>query len=100
MDYLAFAPTYEELAGSIAREAAERAAVVGSGRVGRTRLLSLPERAALAARAQIRHAHTDYEQQLDDEAVGGVDDELYRAIKADAHHAVDAFLQAHRTPLA
>ena len=96
VDYLAFTPEHEQLAESIAQEAAERAAVVGSGRVGRTRLLSLQERAALAARAQIRHAHTDYEQQLDDEAVAGVDDELYRAIKAEAHQAVDAFLQAHR----
>ena len=99
VDYLAFAPAQQELATRMAVEAAERAAVVGSGRVGRTRLLSLPERAALAARAQIRHAHTDYEQQLDDEAVEGVDDELYRAIKAEAHHAGDAFLQAHRADL-
>ena len=98
VEFLAFAPAHEELAGRIAREAAERSAVVGSGRVGRTRLLSLSERAALAARAQIRHAHTDYEQQLNDEAMSGVDGELYRAIKADAHHAVDVFLQAHRPP--
>ena len=96
VDFLAFAPEHQELADSIAEHSAERAAVVGSGRVGRTRLLSLPERAALAARAQIRHAHTDYERQLDAEGVAGVDDELYRAIKAEAHDAVDAFLQAHR----
>lgn len=50
----------------------------------------------MAARAQIRHAHTDYEQQLDHEGVAGADDELYRAIKAEALAAVDAFLQAHR----
>lgn len=96
VDYLAFRPEHQALAESIAQEAAGRAAVVGSGRVGRTGLLSLQDRAALAARAQIRHAHTDYERQLDDEAVVGVDDELYRAIKAEAHAAVDAFLQAHR----
>ncbi len=96
VDFLAFEPAHQELAERIARDAAERAAVVGSGRVGRTRLLSLSERAALAARAQIRHAHTDYEQQLDGETEFGVDDELYRAIKADAHHAVDDFLQGHR----
>jgi hypothetical protein len=94
--YLAFAPEHQGLADSIAHQAAARAAVVGSGRVGRTRLLSLQDRAALAARAQIRHAYTDYEQQLDDEAVAGVDGELYRAIKAEAHASVDALLQAHR----
>jgi hypothetical protein len=40
--------------------------------VGRTRLLPLQDRAALAARAQIRHAYTDYEQQLDDHVVSPV----------------------------
>lgn len=57
VDYLAFTSEHQPLAGQIAQAAAERAAVVGSGRVGRTRLLSLQDRAALAARAQIRHAH-------------------------------------------
>jgi hypothetical protein len=94
--YLAFTPAHQTLAESIAREAAERTAVVGSGRVGRTRLLPLEERAALAARAQIRHAHTDYHHQLDELPLVGNDDELYRAIKADAQDAVDAFLIAHR----
>jgi hypothetical protein len=51
VDFLSFAPEHRDLADGIARKAAERAAVVGSGRVGRTRLLSLQERAALAARA-------------------------------------------------
>jgi hypothetical protein len=95
VDYLAFRPEHRELADSIAEDAAERAAVVGSGRVGRTRQLPLEARAELAARAQIRHAHTDYEQQLDEQAVDG-DDEAYRAIKAEAHAAVDAFLRGHR----
>jgi hypothetical protein len=96
VDFLAFTPEHQRLAERIALDAAERAAVVGSGRVGRTRLLSLPDRAALAARAQIRHAYTDYEQQLDEHLLAGVDDELYRAIKVEAQAAVDGFLQAHR----
>ena len=96
VDYLAFTPEHQRLAERIALAAAERAAVVGSGRVGRTRLLSLQERAALTARAQIRHAYTDYEQQLDDHVVAAVDDELYRAIKAEAQAGVNDFLQAHR----
>lgn len=96
VDYLAFTPEHQRLAERIALDAAERAAVVGSGRVGRTRLLSLQERGALAARAQIRHAYTDYEQQLDDHVVAAVDDEPCRAIKAEAQAGVDDFLQAHR----
>ena len=45
--FLAFAPEYQELARRIAKETAAHAAVVGSGRVGRTRKLTLDERAAL-----------------------------------------------------
>lgn len=96
VDYLNFAARYEALAQSIARSAAKRAAEVGSGRVGRTRLLALDERAALAARAQIRHAHTDYDHRLDELSVLGEDDALYPDIKAQAHDAVDAFIHAHR----
>jgi hypothetical protein len=112
IDFLAFAPEHEQLAESIAHAAAGRAAVVGSGRVGRTRVLPLEERA-------------DYERHLDaltmpglgdpmdsDSTDGDVsvdvsvdhvdligrrqDDDRYRAVKADAHQAVDAFLLAHR----
>ncbi|MDP9182601.1 MAG: DUF2293 domain-containing protein, partial [Actinomycetota bacterium] len=94
--YLAFAPEHQAWAETIANAAAERAAVVGSGRVGRTRLLPLEERAALAARAQLRHTYTDYEQQLADLSLAGDDDELYRQIKANAQDEVDAFLAVHR----
>lgn len=54
------------------------------------------ERAALAARAQLRHAYTDYEEQLAALSVDGNDDELYRQIKAKAQDDVDGFLAAHR----
>lgn len=94
--YLAFATEHQALAETIAKDAAERAAVVGSGRVGRTRLLALEERAALAARAQVRHTNTDYEQQLKALSMVGNDDELYRQIKANAHDEVDRFLAEHR----
>jgi len=71
--WLDFAPEHETVAADIAANAVERAAVVGSGRVGRTKTLSLDERAALAARAYIRHHYTDYEQQLERLAVAGLD---------------------------
>jgi len=96
LEYLAFAPEHAGVAESIAAEAAERAAVVGSGRVGRSRVIPLEVRAALAARAQIRHGHTDYHQQLDEIALAGEDDDLYRQVKAAAHDAVDKFLAIHR----
>ena len=94
--WLDFAPQHARLADEIAAGVAEHAAVVGSGRVGRTRLLSLQERAALAARAYIRHRYTDYEEQLD--RFGLLDDDLHREIKAAAQWSVDEFLDAHRQP--
>jgi len=63
--YLSFAPPHMALAETIADEATGQSAEVGSGRVGRTRLLTVEERAALAARAYIRHRLTDYEAALD-----------------------------------
>jgi len=99
VEYLHFAPEHQAMAETVARSAAERAAAVGSGRVGRTRILALDERAALAARAQIRHAHTDYHDRLDELRVRGEDDDLYRLIKAQARDAVETFIRAHRQEL-
>lgn len=96
--FLAFAPDHRELAEGIASEAATRAAVVGSGRVGRTRTLSLDQRAALTARALIRHRYTSYEDDLFDASLEDPWDEefWYREIKAEAQRAVDDFLDQHR----
>ena len=98
--YLDFAPRHAQLANEIAERAATRAGEVGSGRVGRTRLLTLEQRAELAARADIRHNHTSYEDNLaevyEDDLVG--DDWLYREIKTIAHSDVDDFLDQHRQP--
>jgi len=96
--FLAFAPGHGDLADEIAREAATRAAEVGSGRVGRTRMLSVDERAVLAARALIRHRYTSYEDDLFDATMDDPWDEgfWYREIKAEAQSAVDEFLDRHR----
>jgi Uncharacterized conserved protein (DUF2293) len=95
--YLDFAPPHAELASQVAAETARHAAVVGSGRVGRTQLLTLEEKAALAARAHIRHSHTAYEDELDKIPTEAWDeDDLYREIKGAAHDAVNDFLDQHR----
>jgi hypothetical protein len=95
--FLDFAPAHAQLAEQIATETAAHAAVVGSGRVGRTQMLSLDEKAALAARAHIRHRHTEYEDRLDTLPLEAWnEDDLYREIKGAAHEAVDAFLDDHR----
>lgn len=98
--WLNFTDEHAQLADQIAQAAADHAAVVGSGRVGRTSTLSLEEKAALAARAHIRHHHTDYEDQLiEHEATTGfanLDTETYRALRTVARRVVDAFIDEHR----
>lgn len=96
--FLAFAPEHADLAEGIATEAANRAGVVGSGRVGRTKMLSLDKRAELAARALIRHSYTSYDDDLFDASVENPSGEefWYREVKADAHRQVDEFLDRHR----
>jgi len=96
--FLAFAPEHANLADEISREAATRAGEVGSGRVGRTRMLSVEERALLAARALIRHRYTSYDDDLFDASMEDPWDEAfgYRGIKAEAQSAVDEFLDRHR----
>jgi hypothetical protein len=98
--WLDFTEEFDELADEIARGAGERAAVVSSGRVGRTRKLPLEERAALAARAYIRHRFTNYEDELVelDPFETAIDEFEYRDVKRRAHDAVDEFLAAHRQP--
>jgi len=97
--FLAFAPVHADLADEIAAGAAVRAAEVGSGRVGRTRALSLDERAGLAARALIRHRYTSYEDDLLDASVVDPwgEESWYRDVKAEAQTLVDEFLDRHRT---
>jgi len=96
--FLAFAPEHSGLADEIAKKAAVRAGEVGSGRVGRTRMVSLDERAALAGRALIRHRYTSYEDDLlDASAEEPWSEEFwYRDVKADAQVLVDEFLDSHR----
>lgn len=98
VDFPAFHPAHHELAVAIADGAARQAAAVGSGRVGRTRTLSLEERAGLAARAWIRHRHTDYEDRLDTKYGDDLllDELTYRTVKSAANQAVDDFITSHR----
>lgn len=96
-DYLGFAPKHEELARDIVKSVAQHATQVGSERVGRTRKLSLEEKAILAARAYVRHNYTKYEDLLlSFEFPLEPGDYLYREIKSEADEAVDKFLSRHQ----
>jgi hypothetical protein len=95
--FLAFAPMHHERQQRIAEQTATHAAVVGSGRVGRIRKLTVDERAALSVRAYIRHHFTSYHDDLDALSPENWDEEyLYREIKGAANYAVDRFLLVHR----
>ena len=96
--FLAFAPQQAKLADEIAAGAAAIAAQVGTGRVGRTKTIPVSERAALAARAYLRHRYTSYESELPDPSFedGWDDGLLYGQVKAEAQVAVDEFLERHR----
>jgi hypothetical protein len=96
--FLDFSATHAGLAERIAAETAAHAAAIGSGRVGRTQLLSLEQKAALAARAHIRHRYTNYHHELDQIPFEAWDeDDVYREVKGAAHSSVDDFLDEHRS---
>ena len=61
-------------------------------------MLSLDERAELAARALIRHRYTTYDDNLFDASLEDPwgEEFWYREIKAKAQWAVDEFLDQHR----
>lgn len=98
--FLDFAPKHRRLAAGIADKASE-AAKIGSGRVGRTKTQSVAANAELAARAHIRHAHTDYDDVLDRARKPGAKQvtrtsKKYARIRREAQRQVDEFLASHR----
>ena len=95
LDFLDFASAHTDLAREIASSTAHWACEKHSGRVGRTSLIDLQEKAALAVRAHIRHRYTDYEDNLPS-FYDYCNDELYREVRADAHLQVTRFLEKHR----
>lgn len=94
--YLNFSKRYSKLAHKICSEALKRATVIGSGRVGRTRLISAQERAILAVRAHIRHNYTSYEEQMAERGMFDVDKDEHATLKARASEEVDEFIRKHR----
>jgi hypothetical protein len=102
LKHLDFAPEHTALAEEIATATAERACQVGSGRVGRTSLLPLEEKVALAVRAHLRHNVTRYDDALFERAMQSgsleTDEAARRALRRAAHEVVGQFLQRHRQP--
>ncbi|MBE6375216.1 MAG: DUF2293 domain-containing protein [Lentisphaerae bacterium] len=61
VDFLAFAPRYEEMAWDFADSVTDHAIPVGSGTVARTERIPLAQRAEAAVIAWMRHQTTDYD---------------------------------------
>ena len=93
--YLDFAPRFVSVARTIAHETAAHATVKRTGRVGRTSLLPLDEKARLAVRAHLRHRYTSYENELVRRG-SSLDPEDVRPIRWDAGRKVDEFLRSRR----
>jgi len=95
--FLNFASEHKDLAWQIAQGVASLATEPSSGRVGRTGTLPLEKKAELAARAYVRHNHTDYEELLANVDVPlETGDSFYREIRGVAQQKVDKFLALHR----
>ena len=93
--YLNFSKRYAKLAHNICSQAAEHATTVGSGRVGRTKQISMEDRAILAVRAHIRHTHTTYEKKLAKNS-DDPDGMVHATLKKEANENVDEFIAKHR----
>ncbi|TPV95737.1 MAG: DUF2293 domain-containing protein [Myxococcales bacterium FL481] len=61
LEFLAFAPRYDQLARRLARAIADHAVPVGSGTVARTQRIPLDQRAEAATIAWLRHQTTSYD---------------------------------------
>lgn len=62
VDFLAFAPVYEEMAWDLADAVTDLAIPVGSGTVARTERIPLAQRAEAAVIAWMRHQTTNYDR--------------------------------------
>jgi hypothetical protein len=96
LQFLHFDPTHAQLAKEIAVGATAWACEKYSGRVGRTSLVDLSDKADLAVRAYLRHNYTDYEENVPNyRGELGVDEYLQARTKAQLD--VDRFLEKHRS---
>lgn len=64
VQFLAFHPAHEELAGRLARAVTEHATPVGSGTVARTKRIPVEQRAEAAVIAWMRHQTTAYDSMV------------------------------------
>ena len=91
VDFLHFAPVYEELAWDIADAVTDHAVPVGSGTVARTGRIPVSQRAEAAVIAWMRHCTTDYDRMSVPRVKGG-----RRAVRRELAEGSRAILERYR----
>ncbi len=79
---------FPQIPNEEANEIADHTCTVGSGRVGRSGVVSIDEAVELAVRAHVRHNHTDYESILDELSEGYMSFEERQEARHDAREQV------------
>ena len=90
VDFLNFAPRYEELAWDLADAVTDQAIPVGSGTVARTERIPLAKRAEAAVIAWMRHQTTEYDH-MHIARIKGERRMVRRSLAANSREILDAY---------
>ena len=90
VDFLNFAPRYEELAWDLADAVTDQAIPVGSGTVARTERIPLAKRAEAAVIAWMRHQTTEYDH-MHMARIKGERRMVRRSLAANSREILDAY---------
>ncbi len=97
VDFLNFAPVYEELAWDLADAVTDLAVPVGSGTVARTERIPLSQRAEAAVIAWMRHQTTNYDH-MHIARVKGQRRAVRRELAADSRAVLDIYRRGEVAP--
>lgn len=97
VDFLNFAPRYEELAWDLADAVTDQAIPVGSGTVARTERIPVAQRAEAAVIAWMRHQTTGYDN-MHIAHVKGERRSVRRELAADSRQLLNAYRNGEDTP--
>ena len=97
VDFLAFAPEYEELAWDLADAVTDQAIPVGSGTVARTGRIPLSERAEAAVIAWMRHQTTAYDR-MHIARIKGERRAVRRELAGDSRKILDGYRRGEKPP--
>ena len=97
VDFLNFAPCYEELAWDLADAVTDQTIPVGSGTVARTERIPLAQRAEAAVIAWMRHQTTDYDR-MHIARIKGERRSVRRELAADSKRLLEVYRRGEAAP--